>query len=1044
MQRPRPERILRPLISSVRCVSGLAVVCMLAGCSRGSASTDQASRLAAALESVPGVAPRLSLPTAFRRCSEQAPDEGTITRADCPPRRSSRRPLVALARALPAGDNAAALHARAIVDLVVPDERGISLDRSISSLRRLEAMVDRPAPVLADLSAALIVRAERTQAPRDLLEAYEIAEQALKDDPRNVAALYNRALALERFGLVDETARDWQAYLAADSTSAWADDAQRRRRTLLAIQPPPRPAPDAPLAEYARYAATDPQGARELGMDHLLGEWGAAVEAGDSARAADRLARAAALGETLEARPGGDASLADAVSAIRAIHGDAPALRSLARAHSLYAAAMVLYDSSQYVRAEPRFASVATAPAASPALRGWAQAFWGTVRVHNRAAEEGVRILRLAVSAIDPDRHPALAARARWSLGNTLGRGEEWEQALEHARESARLFGRAGEKENEGAAGNVVTYARFVLGEPDSAYSSMHGALDRLKQYRTSVRLHSLFTAGTPLVENDGLASAALRLQNEGVTAAARMGGTIQIVEARAARARLLITREHDELARADIRIAHILLPAVDDSVVRRWLHTDLRHVEALASLRHDPQQATAAMDSAAEYFAAIPVKALPYLVGGAEARLVAGDPGGAITRLDRAIQVLDRRRDSIRIEPRRAAVFDAARMVVDRIVMLKLADGRPAEALDYMDRGRASLASAGSAVPVRGGSLAAPPGEVVVVYALVADTLLAWTVSGNRVDVFRAAVDTMRLTRAIDEAEARLQRQDPVDEVRPLLSTLYEWLLRPVEGRLGNSGTRLVIVADGILSSVPFAALYDVRGKRYFIEEHPLRHAVSLREARRIPPADGRKGVLLVADPAFDPREHPLLNRLHHVPTEVQEFAAGYEDAVVLDSANATPHALVAALRSAGVAHFAGHAVFDDERPERSYLVLAPESKGPGRITAEELGGLDLRGVRLVVLAACRTIRSGEGRAAGFTGLAGALLAAGADGTVGSTWDVDDRLTASLMAEFHRRYRASRDGPGALRQAQLALLRSDVRALQSPAAWAGFRYTGR
>jgi CHAT domain-containing protein len=142
---------------------------------------------------------------------------------------------------------------------------------------------------------------------------------------------------------------------------------------------------------------------------------------------------------------------------------------------------------------------------------------------------------------------------------------------------------------------------------------------------------------------------------------------------------------------------------------------------------------------------------------------------------------------------------------------------------------------------------------------------------------------------------------------------------------------------------------------------------------------------------------------------------------------------------------HFAGHAVFDDARPERSYLVLAPSrDDASGRLTAAELARLDLRRVRLVVLSACRTTRTGHSRGAGYSGLSGALLAAGASGTIGSTWDVDDRSTGELMAAFHDAHRRGMNPRDALRAAQLTLLRSRDPRLRTPAAWAGFRYAGR
>lgn len=1023
-----------------------AVLCALAGCSPASGS-GTLDGLGAALEGEPGVAPRLSVASTFRACTEHAPDDGTIPRAHCPPSRPAPpdRLREITEKALKKGDDPPSLHTLALIDLVSGDERGIALARSIANLRRVAELSDEPAPALADLSAALIVRAERTQAPRDLAEAYETAERALQHDPRSLPALFNRALAADRFALVDETARAWRAYLTADSTSAWATEARRRLQAALAIAPlPAPPPPDAPLTAYAAYAEANPQGARELGMDRLLGEWGEAVEAADASRAEDVLSRAAALADALEDRPGGDASLADAVRAIRTAAGNRVATHALARAHREYAAGAELVRAGEWARAEPHFAAATEAAGASPALRGWARVLHGTARGQNGDLKAGTQLLRGPAQETDSARHPALAARAKWSLGTMLGRLEEWETGLKKAQESARLFARAGERENEGAVLSVVSTSRFTLGEPDSGYAALHRALVRLRSYRGSVRLHTVLVAGARHLASDGLTEPALALQDEDVAVAERRGPA-HVLEARAARAHLLAETGDARRARAEVKAALPLLAAVTDSSSRRWLEADLREAEGAAFRKGDPELAARAFKAAAESFKHVPMRALRALVDGAEARLAAGDPAGATEWLGEAMRLLDERRDSIGMEPRRAAVFDAARKAVDRIVMLHLAAGRGAEALRYMDDARASLAPVGgSAPPDADSAVASPPGEVALVYSLVADTLLVWTVDGRRTEVFRAPVDTLGLARMLDALETNLERRAKEAEVRSALSALYDSLVRPVETRLGRPETPLVVIADGGLASVPFAALHDSRRGEYLVERHPLRFAVSLREARRAPAAEPAPGVLVVADPAFDRREHPLLDRLPHARTETRRIADGYAGARMLEEGDATYAALKAGLEEAGVAHFAGHAVFDDERPERSYLLLAPAPGAPGKITAAELARLDLRRVRLVVLAACRTVRSGRSRAGGFSGLSGALLAAGARGAVGSTWQVDDRFTAALMAELHRHYQRAPDGPRALRDAQLALLRSGDGALQSPAAWAGFRYAGR
>jgi CHAT domain-containing protein len=415
--------------------------------------------------------------------------------------------------------------------------------------------------------------------------------------------------------------------------------------------------------------------------------------------------------------------------------------------------------------------------------------------------------------------------------------------------------------------------------------------------------------------------------------------------------------------------------------------------------------------------------------------------------RLEVALTMLEQRRDSVRMEPRRAAVFETARSVVDRITALELASGRTTDALAYLDRGRESLATVGGRRNAReNGGVSGPPGEVALEFALIGDTLLAWTVSGRQVELSRTRIDTVRLIRTIESLRARLEASAGVGELLPDLARLYETLLRPVADRLGSRGTPLVIVADGAVASVPFAALFDARRKRFLVEDHPLRFVPSLRAARRRSrrPAAGDVA-LFIADPAFEPGAHPGFERLKGAAAEVREVTGAYGTPQVLSGRGATAAVLRAALARAGIAHYAGHAVFNDDHPERSYLLLAPLAGEPrsGTLQAGEIAQLDLQHLALVVLSACQTVRTGPGRAAGLSGLAGAFIAAGAGGAVGSLWEVDDERTRPLMVAFHRAYRATGNGPTALRAAQLELLNRRDETLRSPATWAAFRYVG-
>ena len=93
------------------------------------------------------------------------------------------------------------------------------------------------------------------------------------------------------------------------------------------------------------------------------------------------------------------------------------------------------------------------------------------------------------------------------------------------------------------------------------------------------------------------------------------------------------------------------------------------------------------------------------------------------------------------------------------------------------------------------------------------------------------------------------------------------------------------------------------------------------------------------------------------------------------------------------------------------------------GIVTAEEVGGLDLWGTRLVVLSACQTgvgeVLSGEG----VMGLRRAFVQAGAWNLLLTLWNVEDETTRDLMLVFYRDYLKTNDAIGAMSRAQRATL---------------------
>jgi CHAT domain-containing protein len=283
----------------------------------------------------------------------------------------------------------------------------------------------------------------------------------------------------------------------------------------------------------------------------------------------------------------------------------------------------------------------------------------------------------------------------------------------------------------------------------------------------------------------------------------------------------------------------------------------------------------------------------------------------------------------------------------------------------------------------------------------------------------------------------------------------LFDVLVRPVFDDL-REARNLVIVPDRELVQVPFAALWNSRTQRYVVQDYLVRMVPSAAFYLSAAPAGGARNrarpaagmALVVGNPAADTSLFQALLPLPPLPgaaREARRVAESYGRARLLMDRAAIRGAVLASLPSSPVFHFAGHAIDNIEQPELSHLALSPGADGTGSsLYAWEIGRLSLSNMQVVVLSACSTL----GRRTSRTGLAGGLaysfLRAGAPATVSTLWDVGDAESPELLVELHRRIAAGESAAEALRESQLAALRSPRPELRAPYAWAGFVYTGR
>lgn len=143
--------------------------------------------------------------------------------------------------------------------------------------------------------------------------------------------------------------------------------------------------------------------------------------------------------------------------------------------------------------------------------------------------------------------------------------------------------------------------------------------------------------------------------------------------------------------------------------------------------------------------------------------------------------------------------------------------------------------------------------------------------------------------------------------------------------------------------------------------------------------------------------------------------------------------------LKTAGVAHLAGHSEVDADNPWGARLLLGEAERPRAWLEASRVARSRL-GSRLAVLSGCHSIgtaRNGEGA----LGLASAFLSAGVPSTIASLWEVDDARTAEMMRGFYRSLAEGRPVGEAMRSA-LVEMRARTGGAK-PSDWAAFMLVG-
>ena len=246
----------------------------------------------------------------------------------------------------------------------------------------------------------------------------------------------------------------------------------------------------------------------------------------------------------------------------------------------------------------------------------------------------------------------------------------------------------------------------------------------------------------------------------------------------------------------------------------------------------------------------------------------------------------------------------------------------------------------------------------------------------------------------------------------------LYRWLITPIEKDLkAQEINNLVFIMDAGLRSIPIAALHN--GQEFIIQHYSvgLMPSLSLTDTRYV---SVKNASVLAMGAAQFTEQKPL----PAVPLELSIISQKLGASKLFINNDFTLENLKAAriAKPYNIIHLATHAEFNPGKPENSYIQL-----WDSKLSLDKLRQLKFSdpAVDLLVLSACRSALGDELVELGFTGLA---VQAGVKSALGSLWYVSDEGTLALMTTFYEQLKTAPIKAEALRKAQLAMLKGEVR----------------
>jgi CHAT domain-containing protein len=301
-----------------------------------------------------------------------------------------------------------------------------------------------------------------------------------------------------------------------------------------------------------------------------------------------------------------------------------------------------------------------------------------------------------------------------------------------------------------------------------------------------------------------------------------------------------------------------------------------------------------------------------------------------------------------------------------------------------------------------------------------------------NTINKFRRSLET--------------RRNDIVEYDTKLAKQMYDWLIKPFTTELQQANIKtLVFVQDGILRSVPMAALYD--GENFLIQKYAIATIPSLNLTNRNPLNRRNLRILALGLSVEANIDGKTLTILYNVPTEIDGVLDKIPGKKLLND-DFTRDRLNQELdkQAYPIIHIATHGEFGTQ-PEDTFIVTGKKDPATGNNETLSFNELEkqIRKItrsnqllELLTLTACETA-VGDERSA--LGLAGVAVQAGAKSTLASLWTIQDNSTAQIAISFYNKLlnNPNMSKAEALQSAQIEMIEGKTASqgqLAHPAYW--------